>query len=355
MDGSAGFTINEITLRTRRGGVRSLSWHGDTLVDWVQGRETYCLDGTIVAGSWMPGYDRLDAATVSPSGRYAIIHENLGTKGIILGTDRSCDSTTDQGAAGYCGKPSIIREINRSFENADSYEYPIAAFRLRDRREVIAHCPDEYNRLVIEDTVSRDRLTGSTTQEPFDYYYSRLAASPGGKRLLSAGWEWHPCNALALYDVEAVIADPELLDREDAILRTPSEMSSAAFVDDSLIVISSASDPVYHDDDSWLPTCAVALYDLAVGGCIATVRLDEPVGTVMPISSRLIISLYDHPKLIDMEEGRIVHRWPDIPSGKQESSIIHHLSIPPMALDGPGGRIAIAMPGCIRVIEIAVC
>src|SRR5262245_32839629 len=79
--------------------VRSLVWRGDELVDWVDGCKIYRLDGSKTERRVSYAY-RFDTAVASPGGRFAVIHERLGTKGLLL----------DDG--------KILREINRSFYHA---------------------------------------------------------------------------------------------------------------------------------------------------------------------------------------------------------------------------------------------
>jgi hypothetical protein len=103
-------------------GIRSLCWRGEELVDWVGGCRAFALDGRERPSPVHYAY-RFDAATASPDGRYAVIYERLGTKGLLL-HDGKC-----------------IREINRSYYHADAYEYPVALFRDAGGRLLLAHCP----------------------------------------------------------------------------------------------------------------------------------------------------------------------------------------------------------------------
>ncbi|TGU36522.1 hypothetical protein EN795_36765, partial [bacterium M00.F.Ca.ET.152.01.1.1] len=64
-------------------GIKSLCWRGDELVDWVGGGRSFAADGTERDPSVNYAY-RFDAATASPDGRYAVIYERLGTKGLLL-------------------------------------------------------------------------------------------------------------------------------------------------------------------------------------------------------------------------------------------------------------------------------
>lgn len=185
------FTSTE--LRIQAPGVRSLVWDGDVLIDWVAGGARYGLDGEVAAADVCYAYP-FDAAVALPSSGFAVIYTRLGTKGLVLQDGKT------------------LREINRSFYRADVYEYPIALFRLASGRAVMAHCPQDYCQLDIEDLATGELLTRSSARKPDDIFHSRLAASPDGRFLLSAGWLWHPVDCVGLYDIEQALADPTHLD-----------------------------------------------------------------------------------------------------------------------------------------------
>src|SRR5687768_1568490 len=96
----------------------SLAWSGNDLVDWCAGGTRYSLDGTIQHASVYYAY-KFDAALASPGGRYAVIYERLGTKGLVLRDHR------------------VVREINRSYYCAAAYAYPVAFAPLSDGHEAL--------------------------------------------------------------------------------------------------------------------------------------------------------------------------------------------------------------------------
>ncbi len=72
----------------------------------------------------------------------------------------------------------------------------------------------------------------------------------------------------------------------------------------------------------------------------------------MPLGD-YVIGFYEHPKLIDLATGEIIVRWPDLTTGKQNGSIIHHLDqIPSIALDPSHKRFAVADAEKITVIQL---
>lgn len=316
------------------------------LVDLPEGK-AYHLDGLVVDMRWGPAYDRLDATVISPSGNYAVIYETLGTKGAVIKLfDESKGTFT----------PQIIREINRDSDNAEAFEYPVLLFRLPDGREAIAHCPDKYDHFVIEDLTSGKRLVEAAAGFPHrDYYYSKLATNPSNTHILSTGWAWDPCTEVVLYDIKSILDDPRKINQDDAVIPINTEASSAAFVGNDKLIITSDIDPAYIEDDAWLQPGGMLVYDIISRKVITTADLKAHLGTMLPINSRFVVEFYEHPKLIDIEEAEIIHRWEDIDSGKQESSIIWHIDpIPPIALDFAHQRFAVSTGSSIRVVEFSI-
>ena len=174
-------------------GTVTLTWVGDELIDWMNGNR-YRLDGSCSDGRYFTGY-RFDAAVSLPDGEVAVLYTRTGTKGVVF----------------HDGK--IVREINRSYYFADSYEYPICLWRDEGGRPLIAHCPEDYNRIEIEDAVGGERLTASEDREPNDFFYSRLQINRACTHLLSAGWVWHPLDFTGVCTLKDALSDPRHLDR----------------------------------------------------------------------------------------------------------------------------------------------
>jgi hypothetical protein len=327
-------------------GVRSLCWRGDELVDWVDGGRTFSLDGTAQAGNVHYAY-RFDAAIASPNGRFAVIYERLGTKGLLLREGK------------------ILRELDRSFYYAEAYEYPITLFQEPGGQVLLAHCPREYNRIELEEAETGQALTASAERKPCDFFHSRLAASPNGKRLLSAGWVWQPWGAVTCFDIARGLADPHHFDRgENASTSRKqifAEEDAACWLSDDIIAVSATDEPEGVDEDSddkeaeprFLPR-GIGIYDLASGTCRRAFQLAEEAGTILAIGPGHVLSLYRHPKLIDLMTGEVLHVWTELHSGLQGSSIIWGLKgeakPPPMAFDSVGKRFAIANDDTITVI-----
>ncbi|MFE4633331.1 hypothetical protein ACFRJ1_08100 [Streptomyces sp. NPDC056773] len=137
---------------------RSLRWDGEELVDAVGGFRRWTPDGAEHSGGFRYAHE-YDRAAHSPSGRWTVIYTERGTKALLLDGER------------------IARELSRSRYQAKAYDYPVALGTLPDGREVLVHCPDEYNVLQIEDAATGERLT-AVAREPRDFFHSRLASKP---------------------------------------------------------------------------------------------------------------------------------------------------------------------------------
>jgi hypothetical protein len=327
-------------------GIRSLCWRDDELIDWVGGGRAFASDGTERSTRIYYAY-RFDAATVSPDGRFAVIYERLGTKGLLL----------------HDGK--ILRELDRSFYHAQAYEYPVALFQEPSGRLLLAHCPEEYCRLELEEAETGRRLTVSAERKPADFFHSRLAGSPNGKRFLSAGWVWHPWNVVVCFDVVRALADPHHLDSGDDVSAFSrnvclAEESSACWLDDDRIAVASSDEPEDPEgaevgvEPRLLPR-GLAVFDMTSGVCLRTLQFDQPLGTMLAIGKHHVLSLYGHPKLIELSSGKVIHVWIDLHSGLQDSSIVRGLKgdtiPPPMAFDPARNRLAIVNRETVTVIE----
>ena len=77
------------------------------------------------------------------------------------------------------------------------------------------------------------------------------------------------------------------------------------------------------------------------------------LGTLIPLDENRVIDLFDHPKLIDLNSGKVLQRFEEIDSGKQNSSIIHHIDkVPPMAVSSDRKNIAFGNGTNIELLEI---
>ena len=318
-------------------GIRSLCWAGDVLIDWVGGGKTLHLDGMTKGACVIYSY-RFDAAVSSPCGDYVVIYEKLGTKGLVL----------------FRGK--VLREINRSFYHAHVYEYPVAIIQTRAGRILLAHCPEDYCRLDLEDIETGQRLTNSEERAPSDYFHSRLRASPDGKWLISAGWFWHPWESLQLFNLEAVLKEPSLLDHSAPLPDIDGELAAAEFLPNNHIVVAT-SDDTMNDDETKAYSIgpnSIAVFNPISCEIISCVTASEPVGSLMPIDMDIAIGFYGHPKLYSLKTGEVLKRWDNIHSGNQMGSIIgKNAAVPSIACDAENRRFAIAGTTAVEVVTLS--
>jgi hypothetical protein len=314
--------FQEITIPSRD--VQSLIWDGDDLVDWVAGGVRYSLHGKISPGYLTNGF-LPDAAVTTPDNRYAVLYNRLGTKGVVMRGDER------------------IREIERSDHCAEVYEYPVAIFYLHNGRAALVHCPGEYNRLEFEDLLTGELLTIKTERKPDDYFHSRLAVSPDGGYLLSAGWVWQPFDEIRVFHVDTALGDASHLDGGGLTGGDWGLESAATFLGNDRIAVALMS----QDGRSQL-----RLHNLGGTAPSKNIETGAAPGTMMPAGEHHVLNLRGYPKLVDLQTGEVTQAWPHIASGLQSSPIIWGIDlVPPMALDGVKRRIAIAAPEKITVLQ----
>lgn len=315
--------------------VSSLCWNGAALIDWAGGNRIIDLQdgdkGTNVNWAY-----RFDAAAQSANGRYAAIYERFGTKALLL----------DGG--------KLVRELNRSFYCAEDYEYPISFLIDPNGRELVAHCPDDYNRIELDDAETGQRLTKCADRKPCDFFHSRLAVSPGGSRLLSAGWVWHPVNEAVTWRVADILGDAHVLDTPgppSSVVRT--EIDDAVFIDEDRLLLSANHGAADFGNESAFRPGTLGVFDLRTNTFDVTVAISEPVGPMLWLGDNHVVGFYETPKIFDLQTGHVVFRWPDLATGKRSGSITGHLrELPPIAVDPPRRRFAVAAEKSITVVQL---
>jgi hypothetical protein len=314
---------------------RSLCWTGDTLVDWVAGGRILHPNGAVERAYVFYPF-RFDSAIASPDGEFVVIYEKLGTKGLVL------------------HRGQLVREINRSYYHAHVYEYPVAVFQLDSGRTILAHCPDEYCRLELEDIVTGERIGGQPKRKPADFFHSRLRVSSNGRWLLSAGWVWHPFSMVAVFDVEAALKTSDSLDQTVRLPEISAEVASAEFMANDQILIATSDESLDADAKDAIGSNTVAVIDLSTQQVVLRLPVTEPLGSLMPVDEDVAVSFYEHPKLFSLRTGTVLKRWETLKSGKQTSSIIwkEEGTPPPIAIDAQRRRFAVADDSGVAVVEI---
>ena len=290
--------------------LRSLVWDGDDLVDWAGGGVRYMLAGQKTPQSRRYAYD-FDSAVADQGD--AVIFARSHTKGLVL----------------HAGE--ILREIDRSFYCANAFDYPVAIFRLPDGRSALAHCPHGSGQLDIDDFLTGKSLTTSESRKRCDNFHGRLAASPDGRYLLSAGWAWQPYDSILVFDIEQALADPSHLDSEGILPALWSEMgASAVFNRDGRLIVGINIDGV---DRGSAEHTSLSVFDIATRSAISEVASHGPIGRLMPVGSGHVLNLHDYPRLLNLVTGEVVKVWPDINCDTQISAT--------RAADSPFAHVAI--------------
>ncbi|MDN3023754.1 hypothetical protein [Streptomyces sp. S.PB5] len=314
---------------------QSLVWDGDDLVDVVGGGRRWSPDGVEHPASVIHGF-LFDRSVVSPSGRYSVVYTERGTKALLLEGDR------------------LVRELNRSYYQADVFDYPVALGALPDGREVLVHCPEEYNILEIEDAESGEWLTDGERQ-PRDLFHSRLAVSPGGTHLLSAGWFWHPYGVVEVFDLAGALTDPAVLDGRGVLPLDPgidAEVASACWLDDDRLAVATDGEPLDDEETPALGPRQLGVWSLSAGRWIHRNTVDFCLGTLIARGDT-VVSLYGHPRLIDVTTGAVVAEWPSVEVPRREGSYgVTHIPTPVVALHPDGTRLAVAQPDSIALITL---
>ena len=344
------YTPNKMKLQKRllpHPKTQSLTWQGDVLVDWILGGTEYHMDGTVVDSHRQIGY-RFDKATALPDGSYAAIFEELGTKGLIIRNEltKTPYRRIEAGNRTFSFKQFSLHEINRSYYHADDYSYPIALFHLPNGRPAILHCPDEYNRLEIDLLENGKRLTASDKREPSDAFHSCLQVSSSGRYALSAGWVWHPVDALWVFDLHQALEDPTHLDADDWV---EVDVASATFLADDRIALSIIAD-VNHSKEELLGKSQINIYDPAKKEVVHEVGVSLERLTLLPThDERYVWDVYEYPKVIDLHTGEIVAAAPEVKIFVTLSPFVTEEN--PYALHEDRQRLAVGLEEGIMVLD----
>jgi len=330
---------------------RSLVWAGDDLVDWVGGGFRFHPDGSVSTDIVNYAYV-FDRAVGSPSGSFAVIYTERGTKGLVLKAHPAAPQP------GQHVESTVLRQINRDFYCANAYDYPVALGRLPGGQEVLIHCPDSYTYLEIEEVESGRRLSARQPQQN-DFFHSRLQVSADGRYLLSAGWIWHPMDMLLVFDLEAALRDPATLDGRGMMGARSyvAEVEFAAFDGaEHLLVMGSTEGEVFDEDPDALGPGELGRWSFRDAGWESRVRLPEPAGILMPMATHAV-SFYEHPKLIEVATGQVVHRWTEFRTGRHRRSFGFQTAAgddatPALALDPVRRRFAVADATGVTAIQL---
>lgn len=310
--------------------VSNLAWDGGVLIEVTTGRRI-SLDGGVSSGTFFTPYsfDR-SICLRNDNTLWSVAYDNRGTKALLF------KNWKEQ------------RELNRSYYFAERYDYPIALARVADGRVVVIHCPNSFNTVELEDAESGEVLWTRKTDNM--EFHSRLAVSDDGRFLLSAGWFWHPVGGAWLCPVSF---GSQIGSAKEVGFSFGAEIDGAAFLDEDHIVISSTDEVINEDiSGSSIGPMQLGVWSISEGRWISTVPISTVTGTIMPWN-KWVISFYEHPKVIELATGRIVHTWAEIDSGHQIGSIEIGTPPPPvLAFNQSKGMFALADSKGIRVISL---
>jgi hypothetical protein len=195
-------------------------------------------------------------------------------------------------------------------------------------------------------------------------FHSQLTANPSGTRFASAGWVWHPWQAVAWFDVARALANPHELDSGRSAPSSRyvglAEETSASWIDDTHLVVGASGedeDPQTVAEDAGpeprLKPNGIAVYDVVEATCVRQVVLDEPPGLMMPLGDEHVVAFYHHPRVISLRTGQVLHTFDTLNTGLQAGSIALGVSDgrPPLALDPGHLRFAAFDGSAIHVVQ----
>ncbi|MFF3211659.1 hypothetical protein ACFYYB_13495 [Streptomyces sp. NPDC002886] len=318
---------------------QSLFWagrEGADLVDPVGGFRRWTPDGREhpARRPASPAYDR---AVRSPSGRWTVLYEERGTRAVLLDGER------------------IARELPRGDNLPEDYDHAVALGALPDGREVLVSCPEEYDVLEVEDVSTGERLTTGERTTP-GTFQSRLSVSPDGRKLLVAGWVWHPFGVANVYDLAAAFADATALDRDGDLLGPTAlyaEVGSACWLDADRVAVSGTGEGPGDEEASTLQDGQLGVWSCRDGRWLYRSAGAGGWGTLVACGGNLVVSLTGHPRLVDATTGRVLRQWPEI--GVRHRDGAYGVTDTPSAvtaLHPDGTRLAVALETGIAVLDL---
>jgi hypothetical protein len=286
--------------------LQTIDWLNGNIIDWVSAGQQYSLDGQQKQLAKYHHAFGFDGSITSQDGQYSFIYKRLGTKGILLKNGE------------------IIREINRTYYHAETYEFP-AAFITFENKTYLVHCPIDYCQLDFENVETGEIVSNIPGRKPSDIFHSRLSISPDNKYLMVCGWAWHPVDTVELFDVAECFKNPLLLDRSSLFPNFGTEINSASFIDHERILIG-ASDEESFDDEvpPTLPQKHIAIWNFIKNEISIPVKVDGEFGSLYAINDKQAWDMFKFPKIINIQTGTIESKLEDINSGLQTSSILHN-------------------------------
>ena len=312
--------------------LRTIDWFENKVIDWNSAGTQYSENGEIKQlNKYFFGF-ACDGSITSENGEYSFIYKKLGTKGLLLKNGE------------------VLREINRSYYQSSVYEFPAAFLQFRGRT-YLAHCPFGYNQIDFEDAETGEVVTNIPKRKPQDIFHSRLEISPDNKNLISKGWAWHPIDVIELFDIEKCFENPNLLDKGVNIPNVNAEISSASFINNDKILVRASKEGWAEEESDIIKDGQVATWNFKTGEVLNPITINSQIGNIFSIDETRCWDLYRYPKIIDLTSGKVIDKIEEIDSGKQSSSIIHHIAdLPKIAFNRRTKQMAIAKDNTIEIL-----
>jgi len=285
--------------------LQTIDWLNGCIIDWVSAGQLYSLDGQQMQLAKYHFAFSFDGSITSADGQYAFIYKRLGTKGLLLKNGE------------------VLREINRPYYHAETYEYP-AAFLTFNNITYLAHCPIDYCQLDFENVETGEIVTNIKGRKPSDMFHSRLSISPDNKYLMVCGWAWHPVDTIQLFEVAECFKNPLLLDESSLYPDFGTEINSASFIDSKRILIAASGEEPFDDETPpLLPQKHIAIWNFETNHLSDPVKVNSEFGNLFAINDTLAWDMYKFPKIINIKTGEVESKAEDINSGLQVSSILY--------------------------------
>jgi hypothetical protein len=284
--------------------LRTIDWVNGNIVDWVSAGQQYSLSGQQKQLAKYHYAFSFDGSITSQDGQYAFIYKRLGTKGLLL-----------KGG-------EVIREINRTYYQAEVYEFP-AAFITFDNKTYLVHCPIDYCQLDFENVETGEIVTNIKGRKPSDIFHSRLSISPGNKYLMVCGWAWHPVDTVELFEIAECFKNPLLLDNSSLSPDFGTQINSASFIDNERILLAASDEEPFSDEiPPALPQKHIAIWDFTKNKISTPAKVEGEFGNLFAINDKQAWDMFKFPKIINIQTGVIESKFEDINSGIQCSSIL---------------------------------
>jgi hypothetical protein len=317
-------------------GAATIMWDRDEVVDITSGQSgnfSGSLSSRLINMTYR--FDRAIGLR-SHGDHWGVAYTNRGTKAVLMKNG------------------SVQRELNRSFYCGEAYDYPITIGTDAAGRVMIVHCPNEFDVLEIEDAETGTILDSLKSNDM--EFHSRLNLSTDSRFLIDAGWFWHPWSGAVVFEIAHADDGTLRFTKNTAFaagLSVQNEIDSVAFLGNTHVVVSSHSNDLGEKTEPGsLRPKQLGIWSLTERRWESKVDLSKPAGLLMTWKE-WVVSFYDHPKLIELATGKVVHRWDKICSGKQLGPIeLGDPLTPPIAIDTVGGRFAIAGSNTVTLVSL---